>query len=174
MQATVSASEVSRGSSPEASRGSRLWRLTILVHRYLGIGLGILVFLWCTSGIIMMYVQYPAFDRTEALSGLEPLRLDGCCDAELTAPDAVLAVAAYRVEMLTGRAVMRLTLTNGAGRVLDLAANRWLDTFDEQQVHLAGQAYAMRRGWTGTEFEERLQRDQWTVYRSFDGHRPLY
>ena len=55
MQATVSASEVSRGSSPEASRGSRLWRLTILVHRYLGIGLGILVFLWCTSGIIMMY-----------------------------------------------------------------------------------------------------------------------
>ena len=77
MQATVSASDVNRGSSPGMSRAGRLWRLTILVHRYLGIGLGVLVFLWCTSGIIMMYVQFPAFDRAEALSGLAPLRKPG-------------------------------------------------------------------------------------------------
>ncbi|MCZ6890859.1 MAG: PepSY domain-containing protein [Gammaproteobacteria bacterium] len=156
------------------SRGRRLWRLTLLVHRYLGIGLGVLVFLWCTSGVIMMYVQYPALDRVEALSGLEPLRLGGCCDIDLTAPDAALAVAGYHVEMLNGRAVMHITLTNGSHRAFDLADNRWLVGFDEQRVHMAGQAYAMRRGWTGTEFEERLQRDQWTVYRGFDAHRPLY
>ena len=173
MQATVSASDVNRDSSPGMRRAGRLWRLTILVHRYLGIGLGVLVFLWCTSGIIMMYVQFPAFDRAEALSGLAPLRLTGCCAVELTAGDAASAVDGYRVEMFDDRAVMRVTFSNGARKVFDLARGEWLDVIDDRQLDRVGQAYAMRHGWAGAHLEERLVRDQWTVYRSFDAHRPL-
>ncbi len=31
-----------------------------LLHRWLGIGIGVLVLLWFGSGIVMMYVPYPA------------------------------------------------------------------------------------------------------------------
>jgi uncharacterized iron-regulated membrane protein len=37
-----------------------LLRTTFLAHRYLGIGLGVLMLTWCLSGIVMMFVPYPA------------------------------------------------------------------------------------------------------------------
>ena len=54
-------------------------RLLFLIHRYLGIALGVVVSLWCLSGFVMMYEQYPELDDTERLAGLEPLNLTGCC-----------------------------------------------------------------------------------------------
>ena len=35
-------------------------RLILLLHRYLGIAVGALMVMWCLSGIVMMYVSYPA------------------------------------------------------------------------------------------------------------------
>ena len=38
-----------------------LWLL--LLNRYLGIALGALMVIWCLSGVVMMYVSYPALSR---------------------------------------------------------------------------------------------------------------
>jgi hypothetical protein len=54
-------------------------RLLILLHRYVGLYIGIIIVLWCLSGIVMMYVQYPEYSRTEQLVDLQPLELSRCC-----------------------------------------------------------------------------------------------
>jgi len=35
-----------------------LWRAMVILHRYLGIAIGLLMAMWFVSGIVMMYVPY--------------------------------------------------------------------------------------------------------------------
>ena len=58
-----------------------MFRLLILIHRYLGIAFGIIVALWCLSGFVMMYVQYPSLTESEYLAGLPELATGNCCIA---------------------------------------------------------------------------------------------
>lgn len=44
-----------------------------LMHRWLGIGIGLLVLLWFGSGMVMMYVPYPALTEPERMAWLAPL-----------------------------------------------------------------------------------------------------
>src|SRR5690606_3169414 len=48
-------------------------RAILFVHRYLAVAVGLLMTLWCLSGFVMMYQDYPALDTEERLSGLEAL-----------------------------------------------------------------------------------------------------
>src|SRR5690554_4256078 len=54
-------------------------KLLFLTHRYLGIGLGFVMLLWCLSGFVMMYKPYPELNQQEQLATLPPLDLTGCC-----------------------------------------------------------------------------------------------
>ena len=54
-------------------------RLLFLTHRYLGIAMGLVITLWCLSGSVMMYVQYPDLNDQEQLTGLETLNFSTCC-----------------------------------------------------------------------------------------------
>lgn len=56
-----------------------LLRGTFLAHRYLGIGLGLLMLTWCLSGIVMMYVPYPALKQSVRLSALPRIDWNACC-----------------------------------------------------------------------------------------------
>ena len=39
---------------------SLIWRATVITHRYLGVAVGLLMFVWFFSGIVMMYVNFPS------------------------------------------------------------------------------------------------------------------
>lgn len=94
--------------------------MLFLVHRWLGIVLGLLMVLWTLSGIVMMYVSYPETTSREQMAGLEPLDLSGCC-AEVRLPRG--AVESATVEMLADRPVLR-----------------WIGPEGPQLVSLAGPA----------------------------------
>lgn len=47
-------------------------RVNYLVHRWIGIGLGALVFTWFASGIVMIYYPWPAPTESATLGRLEP------------------------------------------------------------------------------------------------------
>ena len=75
----------------------------IVLHRYLGVVVGIVMTLWCLSGFVMMYQQFPELSDADRVAGLPPLALEGCCDVE-TLPIADAAqVESFRVEMLGQR-----------------------------------------------------------------------
>lgn len=69
-----------------------------LLHRWLGIGIGSLLLVWFGSGMVMMYVPYPALSEQERMAWLSPLDLSqlkvGAWDAwqssgQAGVPDAV-------------------------------------------------------------------------------------
>ena len=51
-------------------------RALFLLHRWLGLGLGILVVLWFASAFVLRYVGFPQLTAAERAAGLRPLPLD--------------------------------------------------------------------------------------------------
>lgn len=127
-------------------------RWLVLFHRYAGIVLGILMALWCLSGVVMMYVGYPELQQAERLRALPSLDLHACC----VLPDDA-QIASFQLEMLAGRPVARL-----GSRLLDLTNAEQIDAVTPQQAQAV--AAAPSPGVL-------LDYDQWTV--AVRG-RPLY
>lgn len=147
-------------------------RLMFLIHRYLGIALCVVVLLWCTSGLIMMYVQYPRFTNEEQLQGLAELDLEGCCEWPSDFSD--IDIDSFRVEMLEGDPVVRLDSTWGSF-ALDIGDGLYLDSFDESRARRIAIDAAARLG-LGSEvgYLGAMDVDQWTIGFGVSQYSPLY
>ncbi|MCZ6617286.1 MAG: PepSY domain-containing protein [Gammaproteobacteria bacterium] len=147
-------------------------RLLILLHRYLGIGIGLLIVLWCLSGFVMMYVQYPSESHAEQLLTLDRLDWDDCCLLPgHWAGDMFLDAA--EVESLLGKPTLRLTRPGGGFLLADLSAGRVLGGMTEASAQAVAESYAARAEESFRSLGQ-LERDQWTVQSGYDPHRPLY
>ena len=140
-------------------------RVVLLLHRYLGIAVGTLMLLWCLSGLVMMYVSYPALDESVRLRALAPIDWSGCCKS------AGLALASTdqpEVEMLDGVPV--LTSRRSSTRPINLLTGFVLGGISAQQ------ASAVARRFTTAEppLLGLIDHDQWTVAGDFNSQRPLY
>jgi hypothetical protein len=56
-----------------------LWRATVIVHRYLGVAVGLLMLTWFASGIVMMYVAFPELSQKDRYRVLSPIDWRSCC-----------------------------------------------------------------------------------------------
>jgi hypothetical protein len=149
-----------------------LMRWLFLLHRYLGIAVGALMVMWCVSGVVMMYVGYPALDANVRIKNLAPIEWRGCCKI----PDALLTgsnpIENAQIEMLAGRPVLFLGDTTHI-RLIDLITGAAIDRVPPEQAAAVAAGYASGRRLTPpriavTDF------DQWTVAADFDADRPLY
>lgn len=135
-------------------------RVILLLHRYLAVCIGVVMTLWCLSGFVMMYQDYPNFTEEERLRSLQPLDLTGCCDRDVLPADD-LDVAGLRVEMLEGAPVLR-----SAGSVLpiDLRTGRSLDELSAEQILSIARRYAAGSGITAQPRSLGVvDMDQWTI-----------
>lgn len=148
-------------------------RFLFLVHRYLGIALGVLMVMWCISGIVMMYVPYPSLAADDRLRGLEPLNANACCVLEgedFPADDTKLS--SFHVEMLGGHPVLRLAGPNP--RTYDLTTGSAIAGIGADEARAVARAYAASHGIAGVaRVDGRILWDQWTV-GGFRADRPLY
>lgn len=145
-------------------------RMAFLVHRWLGIGIALLMAMWALSGLVMMYVSFPETSATERLAGLEPLRQWTCCTGDL--PDDQ-AIETASVEMLDGRPVVRWQGVTGEGAVdATTGAKSTIDA--EAARRIAWDHYRRSTGPGLAPEVEQIERDQWTVYGRFRQHRPLW
>jgi hypothetical protein len=147
-------------------------RWLLLLHRYLGIAVGALMVAWCVSGVVMMYVSYPALDANLRLKNLAPLEWRGCCKIS----DALLIdsspIEHAEIEMLAGRPVLTL-----GGRsifhLIDLTTGTVIEHISAAQAATVATAFV-----TGTASapprSTLIAHDQWTVSGEFDTNRPLY
>lgn len=135
-------------------------KLTLVLHRYLGVAVGLLMTLWCLSGFVMMYQGYPDLTRAERLQGLEPLAAHGFEGAAPYLGDGPWRTA--RVEMLGGEPVLRL-----AGRrpaTVDLTTGAEVSAVDGRMARTIAGAYARGHGLsTGAMRSVLVDKDQWTV-----------
>lgn len=142
-----------------------------LLHRWLGIVLGLLVLLWFGSGIVMMYVPYPALTEQERVAWLAPLDAQlvkvSAWDAwQSTAPTGVPDTV--KLNTVAGRPAYHF-LANGNWR------SAWADTGAPLQVTDAmARASAQNAApGAGALVVEQIDLDQWT-FGAVKAHRPLY
>jgi uncharacterized iron-regulated membrane protein len=143
------------------------WRTLVILHRYLGIAVGLLMLTWFLSGIVMMYVGFPHPGGAERLRALPLLDWQACCRiADGTVSDGQ-PIARAEIEMLRGIPVLRLPRPPVPDQLIDLvsgAQQAQLEFAEAQEVAVA----TMQRG-DGTASPvaaaEEVEEDQWTLNR---------
>ncbi len=151
-------------------------RLLFLVHRYLGIGVGFVLLLWCLSGFVMMYVQFPELDGRARLAIAPALELAECCEFPANPGLSAVPFTYARLEMLDARTpVLRAGLPQAAALNIDVRLGReYLSTEDlGDDVHIAADFRARELGPGPTTGPELVGTDQWTITAEYNPHRPL-
>jgi hypothetical protein len=152
------------------SRHFILVRALILIHRYLGIAIGLVMAMWCASGLVMMYVGYPTLDNEQRLRALEPLDFHNYAFDKVSALLGVDVVDSFEVEMIAGRPILRAKYARGV-QAIDLVSGERLSTIKRAQAELVATRFANA---TSVQKSELIDRDQWTVSGQFNGDRPLH
>jgi hypothetical protein len=147
-------------------------RWLLLLHRYLGIGLGLLMVMWCLSGVVMMYVSYPAMTDAARIKPLAPIAWEGCCRLPAALRSDPKFLAGAQIEMLAGRPVLYL---DEQSQPIDLLTGSAVGEVS------AGQAAEVAKAFLGTAAASApprllslIDHDQWTVSGEFRRLRPLY
>jgi uncharacterized iron-regulated membrane protein len=149
-----------------------MMRLLLLAHRYLGIAVGLLMVMWCLSGVVMMYHGYPALRERARLEHLAPLAWRECCKISETLLKKTTPAGHAAIEMLAGRPVLHLD-PKVDPRPVDLLTGSFIDGISVEQAaavarSFAGHAHGAPRllGLIGG--------DQWTVAGDLNADRPLF
>src|SRR5690349_19985892 len=115
----------------------------IILHRYLGVVLGVIMTLWCASSFVMMYQGDPLTTPEEKRAGLQPLDLSRWSLQPQVAYDAT--AFSYRIETLNGAPVLRMIGGEG-NKTYDLTAGSELGALPEAAVRQAAETYAAGNG----------------------------
>jgi uncharacterized iron-regulated membrane protein len=149
-------------------------RWLLRLHRYLGITVGLLMAMWCLTGLVMMYVPYPALSPAMRLAHLQPLRMQGCCRID---PQALLdadQIDRARIEMLADRPMLTVAADGDSAELIDLVSGGPLARVSAEQASQVAAGYALR-GYAATpRSAQPIDYDQWTVSEEFDQERPLF
>ncbi len=150
-------------------------RALIFVHRWLGVALCLVFFVWFVSGIAMMYWDYPRVGPKDRLAHLPPLDTSR---VRLSLADAYGRSAAKRppdqmtLSMHDGRPAYRFRI----GRRQTLV---YADDGSTMASFPVEEARRTAEQWTGKSTRDAAidtitAEDQWTVAGEFRGLRPLY
>ena len=149
-------------------------RFLLLTHRYLGIGLSLILLLWCLSGFVMMYKPYPELSLEQQLETLEPLDFSGCC-TPLPADEGDLELyQQFYLLMVNGVPTLQLYTGFGSLETVNLHSGQYFQQISESEAMAISQRYAEIHGYPEPDLLGTLENDQWTVYGSYNLHRPLY
>jgi hypothetical protein len=152
---------------------AKLARWLHLGHRWLGMGLGVMVLLWFVSGVVMLFVARPQLTDQERLAGLPVITSDSV---------RISPLAAWQALGLSGwPSAVRLNAADGRPAYRFLADKRWQTVYadDASQPGVldprrAGEIALIHAGSAKIETIVAVDRDQWTVYRRFDTWRPFF
>jgi hypothetical protein len=152
-------------------------RSLVVIHRWLGIGLGPLFAMWFASGIVMHFVPFPQLDESERIGGQAPLKLGANIHGPADAVTA-LGIADTRRVRLIQRADGPVYIVTGPNGSTALKAGDLASAgVRSSPLALAISAdYARRRGTKASDAAKLslIDYDQWTVSGQYQPHRPLY
>lgn len=165
------------------SRG-RLLRALLVLHRWMGVIVGTVMTLWCLTGFVMLYVDYPRLLPAQQLRGLSPLHLPAGGSLARIALPLDTRLASARLEMVAGRPVLRIVPEKSDGRAIwqmraspqsyDLGTGTLLAPLSREDLGKVGAEFGRNIGIDGPVVSiTPISADQWTV-QAFRANRPLY
>jgi uncharacterized iron-regulated membrane protein len=151
-----------------------VWRASVVVHRYLGIAVGVLMVMWFVSGIVMMYVGFPRVTEDQRTRTLVPIPWTACCHAGERSIGDDEQVLRAQIENLAGTPAMRVRRPARPDASVDLAAGALIRVDTDRARSIALDAAPRVIGQPAALVSAELaQTDQWTVGRLVRD-RPLY
>lgn len=154
--------------------GGRFWKFAILCHRWLGLTCCLLFVLWLTSGIVMMYWEFPGISAEERLSKTAPLTPP----AIRMSPEAAFGIAQGEapdqawLSMLDGRPVYHFR-SGGSETLVRADGGEILQEIPRETALRIASAWTSQPA-SAARFEGSLSdADQWTVSGEFAALRPL-
>ena len=158
-------------------------RLILALHRSLAIVVGLLLTVWCLTGVVMMYAPYPRLTLEERRAGLAPLELSNCCKVEGLGVADQAKVTHFSLTMSARTPVLRLITDPGGAQAFDLKTGEALGPTSAGRAVAIAAEFLSRRGVHGAAHApELVDRDVWTAnleggpfWRvSFDGGAQVY
>lgn len=160
---------------------SHFKRWIYLTHRWLGVGLSLLLLMWFISGLVMMYVGYPKLTEQERLQHL-PRLVQADAERALLSPAQVLQAAgiedvqpvrSLRLNRARAGEPIYWLVHQGQGLlVLDAYTGARLHNADEPLAQISAQVYAGANRQVLA--KGALTEDANTHSRGLDAHRPLW
>jgi len=147
-------------------------RYLYLWHRWLGIGLCLLLALWFFSGVVMLYVGYPKLTPAEHLARLPPLAAQGCCvdlGVALQAAQREQAPSNIRLTSVAGRPHYLLGYRDADSVAVDARTGQRVTPTLGLLVASAEQFDSAPALYLGSVWE-----DAWSHSRALDHERPLH
>lgn len=139
-------------------------RLILALHRFLAIVVGLLLTVWCLTGVVMMYAPYPRLTLEERRAGLTPLDLSTCCKVEGLGVADQAKVKHFSLTMSAGTPVLRLTTVPGGAQAFDLTTGRALGPASPEHAAAVATEFLGRRGvHRAAHAPELVARDVWTA-----------
>lgn len=182
MSRTINESLPSSARGPHSARttqgavlGKRIEQAVISTHRWIGIGICIVMLVWFVSGWVMAYVRFPAMPPDEKLEVLPPIAWDQVS----IAPGEALAIAGFsdlplelRLEMSGSQPVYRIVDWHKGRHAVSAVTGKVIERVSaEQAVSIVrtqlGQPQATLRAAS-------IDSDQWTITSSWNQDRPFH
>lgn len=146
-------------------------RYLYLWHRWLGIGMCLLMALWFVSGVVMLYVGYPKLTQAEHLSRLPTLALTDCCVEPLQILQRMDAHAGVlRLTTVAGEPRYLFT-QRGAVHAFDARSGEPVSAVDVEQAVASARQFAPG---ASIAYQRLVDEDTWTHSRGLDADRPLH
>lgn len=148
-------------------------RILHLGHRWLGIGLALLMLLWFVSGLIMLFIARPQLSDSERLAALPAL---SAADIRISPRQAWHALRlpgapeALRLNVAASGTAYRI-LAQQTWHSIDASSGTLLPPGD---IALARQSIERHASQTAIHRLRPIHIDQWTLYRRFDAERPFW
>lgn len=134
----------------------------LILHRYMGVVLGVLMTVWCLSGFVMMYQGFPAASGEERRAGLQTLDLSACCVADFGIGDGE-EISSLQIEMRASEPVMRLA-ARGERTILRLEDGQAAAGLAQEDIEAIARSFMEGNGQnTGVGSAHQIRVDQWTA-----------
>ena len=152
----------------------RVLRALVLIHRYFGIAMCLLFAMWFASGIVMLFVPYPALTPAERFHGLKPLELGKCCVSPASAyakSGLTEPPQGMRLMMVLDRPVFQLHTWDGAIVSVFADTGEPMPRLEAQEAVAVAQSFSNSVGLSPLALSDY---DQWTVANGLDAYRPFH
>ncbi|QEE39545.1 MULTISPECIES: PepSY domain-containing protein [unclassified Methylobacterium] len=151
--------------------GKAARRGLLLFHRWAGIATALFFAMWIGSGLVMLYVPFPALTAAERLARLAPIVWETVAvppDAALAAGDLAGVPAAFALEMRGDEPVYRITGRDGGRATVSGRTGARLGPVGAEA------ALRLAAGDRPDARVDPVERDQWTVTARYDPLRPFH
>lgn len=147
-------------------------RISVL-HRWLGMGLCLMLALWFLTGSVLSFVPFPSLGARERLTGTEEIDLS---KLQVEPADALRvaggsSVGRLRLVSVAGRPTYLISRDRAPVTAVDGQTGKALGLITAQTVELVAERFLDRKA---LRVDGPLELDQWTVHDPYEPVRPLY